>query len=463
MDAKGPIRVAIVGSGMAGLVTAYLLHRDSRQRYAVKLFESGKSLSLDSASVSVPNASGTSTDRVDLPMRAFAGGYYNNLKAMYDHLGVKYHSQPFLFEFAMVHAEAVGRRNSNGDPSYFIHASNLHKMPPPRPSAVATISYLAEVVYLLACYTWFSLCCFLVAPRIGHRGLSETLDDYLKRIWLPEYFATYYLLPLISSVTTCPHKSLLAFPASDLTEYKRKTNGAPHYTVSNGVKAVQGKLVEGIDYELAALVSAVEPSSDGVRLRWKRDHDNTETESRMETFDRVVLAVSPDIVGQVFETLRRAMSRIPTMPVESVVHNDRSTLGAEEFGESSETGHSAQLISLRTSSDGTNRTESIHVQPSGALVTTCPFSPIDPSLTLHSAIFTRVLRSPESRRIVNSIFGDTHDYFGDEKGILEWKNGDGNVWLVGGWCWDGMVLLEGCVISAMRVADAFGVEVPWRH
>lgn len=32
--------VAVVGSGMAGLVTAYLLHKDPHQRYAVKLFES---------------------------------------------------------------------------------------------------------------------------------------------------------------------------------------------------------------------------------------------------------------------------------------------------------------------------------------------------------------------------------------------------------------------------------------
>ena len=48
----------------------------------------------------------------------------------------------------------------------------------------------------------------------------------------------------------------------------------------------------------------------------------------------------------------------------------------------------------------------------------------------------------------------------DEKKDL-WRNGDGNVWLVGAWCWDGMVLLEGCVVSAMRVTRDLGVEVPW--
>lgn len=40
MDTERPISVAIVGSGMAGLVTAYLLHQDPRKRYRVKLFES---------------------------------------------------------------------------------------------------------------------------------------------------------------------------------------------------------------------------------------------------------------------------------------------------------------------------------------------------------------------------------------------------------------------------------------
>lgn len=33
------IKVAVVGTGMAGLVTAYLLSHDEQDRYAVTLFE----------------------------------------------------------------------------------------------------------------------------------------------------------------------------------------------------------------------------------------------------------------------------------------------------------------------------------------------------------------------------------------------------------------------------------------
>jgi predicted NAD/FAD-binding protein len=37
---KSKQKVAIVGSGMAGLVTAHLLHHDIHQRYSVTIFES---------------------------------------------------------------------------------------------------------------------------------------------------------------------------------------------------------------------------------------------------------------------------------------------------------------------------------------------------------------------------------------------------------------------------------------
>jgi 2-polyprenyl-6-methoxyphenol hydroxylase-like FAD-dependent oxidoreductase len=33
------LTVAVVGSGMAGLATAYLLHHDSRKRYRVQVLE----------------------------------------------------------------------------------------------------------------------------------------------------------------------------------------------------------------------------------------------------------------------------------------------------------------------------------------------------------------------------------------------------------------------------------------
>jgi predicted NAD/FAD-binding protein len=379
-------------------------------------------------------------------MRAFAGGFYNNLKSLYDHLKVPYHSQPFLFEFAES-SESFSNRNV----SYFVHASNLHQLAP-RPNAVGIMRYLIEVAYLIACYAWFSMCCFLMAP-----STDETLRQYLARTRTPQRFVTYYLLPLISSVTTCPHQALLNFPASDVTEYKRRTHRAPHYTVSTGVRTVQDRLIKGIEYELGAIVKAIEPQEKGVKLLWEKSGEGIHT----EFFDRIILAVAPDVVGKIFKPLQYHMARMPTAMVESVVHNDHSVLEETDSVKAASERHGAQWIFLNTTGHDTVQTESHHVQPCGAIVTTCPHTRLEPSLIIHSAKFTRVLRSPESQRIVNAIFSERAQVHGDDKSVPQWKNGDDNVWLAGGWCWDGMVLLEGCVVSAMRIAKAFDVGVPW--
>jgi hypothetical protein len=178
-------------------------------------------------------------------------------------------------------------------------------------------------------------------------------------------------------------------------------------------------------------------------------------------------------VQAIFKPLQYEMSQIPTIPVQSVVHADESTIGRLSGTDSLQSlsaeslmrGSDAQIIYLRTFTEAKPRTESIHVQPSGLLVTTCPVSVINPAKTTQSSTFTRVLRTPQSRQIIKDIFDRKASglQVNHEKSKAQWKNGDGGVWLVGGWCWDGMVLLEGCIVSAMTVADTFGVDVPWRY
>ncbi|RMZ81205.1 hypothetical protein DV737_g2701, partial [Chaetothyriales sp. CBS 132003] len=267
---KAPIRVAVVGSGLAGLVTAYLLQQDVQSRYA------GSVLSLDSASVSVPGRNQYLPDRIDVPMRAFAGGYYNNLKAMYEYLGAEYQAQRFLYSFSKKVVTTAQEDYNAGSIlpkgkwlSYFVHSSNLHL-------------------------------------------------------------------------------------------------------------------------------------------------------TKDELFDRAVLAVSPDVVAKIFSPLQHDMAQIPTVSVESIVHTDEGSLGGElgrlvisrqeNIPESNTRllhNDDAQTIYFCTSVvEGHRRTEAVHIQPSGALVTTCPFSQIDRAQVIKSSRFTRVLRTPKSRRITNDIFGD---------------------------------------------------------
>lgn len=467
MEKESQKRIAVVGSGLAGLLTSYLLQQDIKQRYAVTLFEEAKTFSLDAASLSVPNSSG-GFDRVDLPMRAFTGGYYNNLKALYDHLKVEYRPRSFLFSFSKLDPDSE-KEHAEREATYYIHTSNSRQIPPLRPRGPPIHRYVLEIVYLLIFYTYFTLCCRIIRPSEG--GLEkpcESLEQYLSRIRLPKYFATNYVLPLYSSVTTCSHAALLGFPASDLIDYKWRTRGTQHYTVTKGVGHVQEILAKGIPTRFSAHVLSIEPQKSGrVRLQWRQTENNDSLEPSAEEFDSVILAVPPNVVGKTFRPLQNAMRRTPTFCVESIAHRDDENLGSHG---QSPIKHTDRLHSIVLRSSTSKRcTESIDLQASNIFITTNPFTPINKESIISHARFTRVLRTPESREVINQIFGDDRSD-GDEsnepddieKGGIRWKNGEDNVWLVGGWCWDGMVLLEGCVVSALRVSAAFCVDAPWK-
>jgi hypothetical protein len=282
---------------------------------------------------------------------------------------------------------------------------------------------------------------------------------------LPRYFVTFYLLPLLSSVATCSHKALLQFPARDLTEYKRQSAGGQHCTVS-GLHQVQTTLGSGLEARFSAVVTKVEVlQNQTLNVVW----NTSDKGSKEEIFDQVILAVAPDIAGRIFQPLRKATAQIPTTTVQSIVQGDGMKCAANDgtangFAQSGS--RAAQTIHFHTSAS-LAQTESIHVHASGATVTTCPFSDILSSTHnfLRSVTFLRALRTPRSRCVVNDLFGENLNPTSpllDEKHSSSWRNGNDNVWLVGGWCWDGMVLLEGCVVSAMRVASALDVDVPWR-
>ncbi|KAI5809509.1 hypothetical protein DFH27DRAFT_605936 [Peziza echinospora] len=533
-------RVAVIGSGLAGLTTAYLLDKSN---FDVEIFEAGPQPSLDGASVSIPisepkNGEEPIFERIDVPMRAFAGGYYTALMSMYRFFDIPFRSQQFLFMFSR---ELAPDGEEDGS-AYFIHSSNNHRIPPIKPAGQTWPKYIKELLYLWLIYSYFTLCCFLWPPRTrafnssvtgGSSGETESLREYIARIHLPQYFTENYLLPLMSSVTTCPHQALLDFPASDIAGYKKGMHKQPHYMIEGGVSQIQAKLLTGGEVKLYTGRKVVKvqriPRRGGVIVCWSQQKDLVNTDGSGDDaiiyekmFDQVVLAVSPDVVAKIYERLEEDMGRIPCCEAEVIVHydgrviedvlsrveaSDNDTQKCERGGDSGDegqslekeyistttsstafrnksltsllrtntkilTGSSAHTIQLRTTTKKSASfqtinsliTESTHIHPPGVLLTTTALRPIAPEKVLGESRFVRVLRTPESRDIVGKLLSPRR--YQDNKspnqaGDAEWKNGDEGVWLVGGWCWDGMVLLEGCVRSAVNVARGLGAKVPW--
>lgn len=464
-------------------------------------------------------------------MRAFAAGYYDNLRKMYAYLGVGFAEPRFVYSVSELGSSSTGKRKEDG--TYFVHSSNNHIVPPIRPPGVGLLKWVVEVFYLFFWYTWFTAACFWIRPAsfslrsfernaadaeegMSDAGTAESLASYLTRIRLPSYYTNRYFLPLMSSVTTCTHDQLLSFPASDIIGYACATYRQPHYTITRGVKQAEDKLSDGLKVRLNTKVTGVKTLEDGrVHVSWTDlSHTKPEPTSSADqnqqdekTYNRVIIATTPDVVGMIFAPLSAAMKTIPTTPVTALVHRDASNIepistslsnntrlrkrGIKSFDSSSsfssDMGQDANmpLTAMHMLTDpSTAKTESIHEHPANVLVTTYALGhAVDEEKILHRVRFTRVLRSPRSRDLVNTLFttplsSSSHSKSRSEsrpglatsaaekdiseKGTEEgWTNGDGNVFLVGGWCWDGMVLLEGCIVSAIRVAQGFGVDVPW--
>ncbi|QVM05615.1 hypothetical protein D8B26_000322 [Coccidioides posadasii str. Silveira] len=477
--------VAVVGTGMAGLVTAYLLRQDKYNRFDVEVFEAQDQCSLDSASITVSSKDGIRTSRVDQPMRAFDRGFYPNLTAMYDYLGIRYHQELFFFTFARLPkhgSKALGSPMEQPNP-YFIHSSNNHRIPPVRPQACGFWMWVSETVYLAFCLVWFTICCSFVPPKESRPSIGgktkpcESFGQYLRRLWIPAYFIESYLLPGLASISTCTHAEMLDFPAKDVIDYKQRSLNSPHLRVSGGVSEVQKSLCQGLTVQFNCRVTSVtrQQHGSGVRVTWDSpgNTQQPDTVPHQKIFDHVILAVPPNAVGSIFAPLRSEMSHIPTAAVESIVHTDLSATKQQPSNALYEM-HLApsppNWIHFRSSP---YITETIHEDPiSSVVVTNFPATPIDPSKIIARTHFTRTLRTPQSRDIVKRIFSPNSRRLNgtpitDGKKLTTHKagpfqNGDGNVWLVGSWCWDGMVLLEGCVVSAMRVARDLGIEVPWR-
>lgn len=387
-------------------------------------------------------------------MRAFDGGFHDNLKQMYDYLGIGYISPKFIYLLSTL-STAEGKQSP-----YFVHSSSNHQIPPIRPDGYGYVKWVVRITYLAICYFWFTTCCFLIKPKPATAvDEDETLRHYLKRIRLPWHFTKHYFLPLMSSVTTCSHDALLNFPALDAIEYAKRTYRKPHYTVIGGVQTVQTKISKGLAVEFGANVTAVENIGTKVRVSWTDSNSKTYSTD----FDHAIMAVTPNVVGTIYEPLQKAMGLIPVVCGESVVHHDASTI--PDCGQllnrfSVQTNKPRDRPQVMYICSDPSSTESIHEYPPSVIVTNFPISRIDPTKVLHRARLTRVLRTPKSRKVVNQIFMVGGKECKSQEEPL-WRNGTGNVWLVGAWCWDGMVLLEGCVVSAMRVATSLGVEVPW--
>jgi len=418
-------RIAVVGAGVSGLVTAWLLSR----RYEVTLFEAGRYLGGHTNTVDVRLEG--KTHPVDTGFLVFNEKTYPNLIALFALLGVESVATEMSFAVSLENPDLEWAGSNLA--TVFGQKRNLV-----RPRFWAMLSDILRFNRESA--AWL----------LAHPGDSLSLRDYLAAGKYSSAFADWYLLPMAAAIWSCPTGQMLDMPLATFIRFCQNHGllqvfDRPTWrTVKGGGREYVKKIAAQLDdVRLACPVSAITREPLGLRVTHAQGHDY---------FDQVVLACHSDQALAMLGTTaspsqRDVLAAIRYQPNRAVLHTDPALLPRDRklwsawnyFAAQGEPGDQAVGVSYLINK----------LQP-------LPFeTPV--VVTLNPA------REPDPARVIAE-FDYAHPVF-DGPAIaaqqqLAGVQGQGGIWLAG--AWGNYGFHEDGIKSAVRVANGLGVQAPWQ-
>jgi predicted NAD/FAD-binding protein len=297
------MKIAIVGTGISGLVAAHRLHT----RHELTIFEADGRIG--GHTNTVPVAGEDATDWVDTGFIVFNDRNYPRFEALLDELGVE--SQPSRMSFSV--SDGRGRFEYSGTP--------LGLFARPR--------HLLDPSFLRMLRDWRR---FNREARslIGLNGTAPSLGRWLEERGFSEHFIERLIVPQASAVWSADPEQMWSFPASFMAEFfdnhgMYSLRDRPRWrTVSGGSR----RYVEAIAapwrhrVRLRAAVRRIERLDGAVRI----EADGCETEA----FDEVVIATHSDqalaMLVDPSAAEREILGAIPYRRNEAVLHSDASLM-----------------------------------------------------------------------------------------------------------------------------------------
>lgn len=317
-------RVAIVGSGIAGLGAAHALSGQAD----LTLFEAGDHFGghTHTVDVTLPNEHNRPvTFGVDTGFLVLNERTYPHLLALFRQLRVPTARSDMSFS---VQAPGAGLRGSTLEWSgsdlstVFAQRENLRH---PR-----FWRMLADILRFNRLTT-----------RLAQRGddlgadspLLEPLGDFLDRHRFSSAFRDWYFLPMMGCIWSCPTDQMLRFPVATMVRFCHNhgliqvTQRPQWYTVAGGARQYVHKILARVpDQRLGSPVEHIQRDDLGVRVF---------SGGTSEHFDAVVLACHSDqalaILGpQATRDERALLGKVRYQPNRAVLHTDTSVLPQRE-------------------------------------------------------------------------------------------------------------------------------------
>lgn len=296
-------RVAVVGSGIAGLGAAWLLSR----RYEVNLFEASDYLGGHTHTHDIQLEG--QRYAVDSGFIVFNPQHYPLLTRMFAELDVA--TQSTTMSFSVHHARSGLEYNAGSLSGLFCQRRNL----------------LSPRFWGMLADLWRF---YRQAPAVLHgEERFSTLGAYLQRHGYSDAFRDQHLVPMASALWSSPSQTILEFPMGQLigfmaNHHMLQLSGRPQWQVVRGgsnsyVRALRRhwQVIE----RLSTPVLAIRRTPNGVVLKASRCEEH---------FDHVVLACHADdalaLLSDATPAEQQILGGITYQDNDTVLHTDTSVL-----------------------------------------------------------------------------------------------------------------------------------------
>lgn len=164
-------------------------------------------------------------------------------------------------------------------------------------------------------------------------GAELTLGEFLAAENFSQYFQSHFMTPVVSAVWSCDASTALEYPARYLFSFLSHhgmlgVKGSPQWrTVDGGSREYVRRVAKSISrVKVGAQVTSLAEFRGGVQLGWFEDGV-----SQTADFDAVVLATHPDQAAAILGSnatagQQRVLGSIPYSSNETLLHTDESVL-----------------------------------------------------------------------------------------------------------------------------------------
>ncbi len=316
-------RVAVIGSGVAGLTAAYVLNRQD----SVTLFEADSRLGGHAHTHDVPQAGGPVLG-IDTGFIVHNERTYPTLLRLFAELGIETQDSEMSMS---VRCDGCGLE--------YAGARAKGRGILPRPATLLRGRYL---LMLLEVMRFYRKARALLSEENSPSGPEPTLGEFLAREKFSSYFISHFMTPIVSAVWSCDPTTALAYPARYLFTFLAHhgllgVSGSPQWrTVTGGSRSYVEKVAATLpEIRLSSPVTGVRRHADGVVLTTSTGAGTLTT----ETFDAVVIATHPaQALGMLTDASpaeRAALGGMPYSVNHTVFHRDAAVLPSSDNAKAS--------------------------------------------------------------------------------------------------------------------------------